>query len=92
MRRVLITILLLSSSAAVAPAFALQTDDVMSAWKASSEKERSDLLKQLFGDRESENARIRQCMDETSKIPGHTDLNIGDVAKVCATAGAGEPV
>ncbi len=87
MRRLLVTIILLSVSAMITPAFALQADDTMNAWKHSSEKEHSELLKQLFGNRSAGNAGLLKCMDETSNTPGHTDLNIGDVAKVCASAG-----
>lgn len=87
MRRLLVTIILLSVFAVIMPAFALQADDTMNAWKHSSEKEHSELLKQLFGDKDAGNAGLLKCMDETSKTPGHTDLSIGDVAKVCASAG-----
>ncbi len=90
MPRLLITIILLSSSAMITPASALQADDTMNAWKHSSETERSELLKQLLGDRDAGNAGLLKCMDETSKTPGHMDLAIGDVAKVCASAGNAE--
>lgn len=91
MRRFLIAGALLSASAVNAPAFALQSGDTMSAWTQASEAERSELLKQLFGDREK--AGLRTCMDETSRTPGHAELAIGEVAKVCASAGnAGQPV
>ena len=90
MRRLLITTILLSSSAMIAPAFALQADDTMAAWKHSTETERSEFLRQLFGEKDAGSAGLLKCMDETSKTPGHTDLAIGDVAKVCASAGKAE--
>ena len=92
MRRFLITIMLLSAYAMnITPASALQADDTMSAWRQASDKERSELLKQLDGG--AEKAGLRRCMDETSKTPGHVDLAIAEVAKACAAAGnADQPV
>ena len=87
MRSSMVAVVLLPWFSATAPAFALNADDTMSVWKHSSERERSELLKQVLGERYGDDARILKCMDETSKTPGHTDLNIADVAKVCASAG-----
>ncbi len=88
MRGLLITLLILVSLYNTSTsALALGADDTMNAWKHSSEKERSELLNQLFKDRTFEKSGLLKCMDETSKTPGHTDLSIGDVAKVCASAG-----
>lgn len=87
MRRSMVAVALLSWFTVATPAFALNADDTMSSWKHASEKERSELLKQVLGERYGDDARILRCMDETSKTPGHTDLNIADVAKVCASAG-----
>ena len=92
MRRFLVTTFLLSAYfMIITPASALQADDTMNAWRQASEKERSELLKQLYGG--AEKAGLRRCMDETSRTPGHIDLAIADVAKACASAGnADQPV
>ena len=84
MRR-LIPLMMLSWSAMVAPAFALEATDTMAAWKHASDKDRLNLLEQLLGNREAVSAGVIKCMDETSKTPGHSDLQVGDVAKVCAS-------
>ena len=78
------------STIAITPAFALQADDTMQAWKGASDRERADLLKQLLGDQSSGNPRLSRCMTETSATPGHANLPIGEVAKACASAGKSE--
>ena len=91
MRRSLIVVALLASPSMTAPASALEGSDTMSAWKAASDKERSDLLKQLpdLANRPA----LRRCMDETSSVPVHADLASAEVAKVCASnKDAGQPV
>ena len=91
MRGLLITLLILVSSFyTITPTLALGADDTMNAWKHSSEKERSELLNELFKNRTFEKGGLLKCMDQTSETPGHTDLSIGDVAKVCASAGNAE--
>ena len=93
MRRLLITIVMLSSAATVTPAFALQASDTMVAWKTASDKDRSELLEQILGKQTAASAGITKCMNETSMAPGHSDLPIGEVAKVCASSGkADQPV
>ena len=89
MRRLLITFVMLSSAAVVTPASALQANDTMNAWKSSSEKDRAELLEQILG-KDAASAAIAKCMNETSKTPGHTDLQIDEVAKVCASSGKAE--
>ena len=88
MRRLLITVVLLSSAAM--PAFALQASDSMKVWKTSSDKERAELLEQILGKDGAQSAGVTKCMNETSQTPGHSDLPIGEVAKVCASSGKSE--
>ena len=93
MRRLLITIVMLSFPAMTAPAFALQASDSMKVWKSSSDKERSELLEQILGKAGAQRAGVTKCMNETSQTPGHSDLPIGEVAKVCASSrNAEQPV
>ena len=91
MRRFWIVIALLASPPMIAPAAALQGSDTMSAWRAASDKERSEILDRLPGIKNK--PALRRCMDETSSVPGHADLAIAEVEKVCAASGdAGQPV
>lgn len=91
MRRLLITVVMLSSM--TAPAFALQASDSMKVWKTSSDKERAELLEQILGKDGAQSAGVTRCMNETSQTPGHSDLPIGEVAKVCASSrNAEQPV
>lgn len=91
MRRVLIAAVLLWSPVLIAPASALQADDTMSTWKNASDADRAELLKRLPNG--TDKPAIRRCMDETSSVPGHADLAIAEVAKICAKSeGAGQPV
>ena len=95
MRKFIITITILSLSAVLAPASALQANDTMTTWKNSSTKERSELLKRLLGKHSGgdESANILKCVNETSNISAHNDLTIADVVKTCGSPeNAGQPV
>lgn len=95
MRRLLVTILTLSLAAVFAPASALQANDTMTSWKQSSAAARSKLLELLLGkpSGDAETASILKCLNETSNIPAHTDLQIADVVKACRSSeDAGQPV
>ncbi len=69
------------------PALALEASDTMKAWKNASDKDRSELLEQVIGKDAAQSAGVAKCMNETSATPGHSDLPIGEVAKVCASSG-----
>lgn len=93
MRTLVLASALLLSSAMIAPAFALEAGDTMQAWKHSTGPERSALLEKILGKEIAGNAKVARCMDETATTPGHTDLRIDEVAKVCAMPGnLGQPV
>ena len=96
MRKLLMTMTMLTVSAGGPPAYALQANDTMKAWRNASSKERSELLEQLLGKHASgdaESAKTLKCLNETSMIPGHVDLQIQEVAQACSAAGnAGQPV
>lgn len=87
------TLLLLSAllvSCAATPVLALDAEDTMQAWKSASDKERTELLEALLGKERAGSGKVLRCMTDTSKTPGHADLPIGEVAKVCASPGNGE--
>ena len=90
MRRLLVTVVMLSSAAMLGPALALEASDTMKAWKNASDKDRSELLEQVIGKDAAQSAGVAKCMNETSVTPGHSDLPIGEVAKVCASSGKSE--
>ena len=90
MRPFVLILVLLSTSAAVGPACAIEADDAMTVWRHASEKDRSALLDQILGKEAAASAGVARCMDETSKTPGHADLKTSEVAKVCASAGNAE--
>ena len=95
MLRFLITIIMVLVSAVLAPASALRANDTMESWKSSSVEERAALLESLLGkrSRDAESANILKCLNETSDIPAHTDLQITDVVKACGSPkNAGQPV
>ena len=90
MRTFLVPVITTLSMAMVLPALALQAEDSMRVWKNTPSKERNELLEQILGKEQAGRASVLKCMDETSTTPGHSDLPIGEVAKVCATAGKSE--
>ena len=77
------------------PAFALQAHDPMSSWKSAPSQERTELLRSLSGNptNDAQRAAIAKCLDEASGVPGHADLEIGEIVKACVASGnMGEPV
>ena len=87
--------MMLSLPGVFAPASALQANDTMTSWKHSTAKERTSLLERLLGtpSGDAQNVNILKCLDETSNIPAHTDLQIAEVMKACRSPGnAGQPV
>lgn len=89
MRVLPIAVAALSSWATLSPALALSANDTMSAWKGASDKERSGLLDEVLG-KGAGTGKVLQCMDETSKVSGHGDLPIAEVAKACASPKNGD--
>ena len=63
----------------------------MLAWKNASDVERSGLLEKLLGKEIAGSAKITDCMNAASAVPGHSDLPIAMVAKACASQ-ADQPV
>ena len=84
MRPILLVSAMLLSCATPSAAFALQADDTMQAWKTASSDERAHLLEEILGRAAAARTATSRCMNETSMTPGHADLSIGEVAKVCA--------
>lgn len=90
MRSFLLLSALLLSGATLTPALALDAGDTMQAWKSATNEERAALLEALLGKGAAANAKVARCMTDTSNTPGHSDLPIGEVAKVCAASGNDE--
>ena len=68
-----------------APASALDAGDRMQAWAEATPADKDDLLHTLDaanGGAASRNS-VRSCLDDTSKLKGHSDLPISEVFKAC---------
>ena len=86
MRPLLFAVAAVGLISAIVPAFALQANDTMQAWKNASAKDRADFLKQTITN-EAIRDKVSRCITDASGITGHGALPIGEVAKACATAG-----
>lgn len=76
------------------PVFALNAGDTMQAWAGASSTDKDNLLRKLdtVNSGEASRDRVRSCLDETSKAPGHTNLPISEVAKACSEQAARENI
>lgn len=65
---------------------ALQANDTMKSWKTSAPEERATLLDQFLGKQSYNAAEIIKCLNETSEISGHSELQIAEVVKFCTSS------
>lgn len=72
------------------PAFALSAGDTMQAWAGASAQDKDNLLRKLdaASGGDTARARVRSCLDDTSKTSGHSSLPISEVAKACSEQAA----